>query len=182
MSRRGFTLIELMVVVLLIAVLSTLALPQLGGVWSNTQLNAAADDLTRAARFAQRMAVSTQRSLRLVVVEQDPETGRSAFRVEVESTDLESPEAYAEISGRLGRNTLLPDSVRIADVLLAEQEPLDPTTAVTFRPDGTADATVIQLLSNDRVVSIMIEPNRGRVQRVDEPVQQLPNAREDLDV
>ena len=180
MHRSAFTLVELMVVVVIIGVMSTLALPYLSGASRAAALDAAGDDLTQAMRYLQRQAVLRQRAYRLVLVMNDAETGRSGWRAEAAATDLDAAETWAAVTEGAVKPTWLDPAVTIGD-LLREQDTLDPTPAVVFRADGTADAAVVVLALGERAVSVVVSPTDGRVTRVEGRADTVPGWREDLD-
>lgn len=183
MPRHAFTLIEIMVVVAIIAVLSAMAVPSLMGSYRKAELADQTQQLYDAARYTQRMAVVKQRTLRLVLVLQDPEhDGRSSYHIELASTDLDEPEAYTKANGGSVKPTVFPETLRLLDVKLGNGEAeWSDTLAVRFFADGSADGAVIQLGDDQRVRSIVIDAATGRVESVPRRVEAPPNLREDLD-
>ena len=181
--RAAFTLIEIMVVVAIIAVLSAMAVPSLMGSYRKAELADHTRQLYDAAQYVQRMAVVRQRTLRLVLVPSDPEhDGRSSYRIELASTDLDAPEAYVKANGGSVKPTVLPETLWLLDVKLDNGEAAwDDTLAVRFFADGSADGAVIQLGDDRRVRSIVIEPATGRIESVPQRVELPPSMREDLD-
>ncbi len=181
MTRRAFTLIEIMVTVLVIAVLSTLAIPQFMGSFRTAALNSATDDLVTTLRYLQRTAVVQRREHRLILIPDDADTGRSLYRAEAAAVELDAPSAFLALTEGPIRPTTMPEGVWIENILGGAEAVDDAPPMVTFHPAGSADATVILITDGERTFSVLVEPNTGQVHRVDEPIHTLPNLREDLD-
>ena len=189
MSRRGFTLIEIMVVVLVIAVLSALTLPSLSGSYQRAALQSAADDLAQTLRYARRVAVLRGQTLRLVVVPEDAEhDGRSSYHLEIETTELDAEETFVRTEGGAVKPSVLP-----AELLIAV-EPRENTGSDTasldagdgrfhlrFFPDGTADESLIHLTDGHANRQILVDGVNGRVTPLLPDRPPPPPSREDLD-
>ncbi len=65
-SNQGFTLIELMIVVALVAIFTTLAVPSMGNMIARQRVNAAANDFANTLVFAQNEAIRQSRSVFIV--------------------------------------------------------------------------------------------------------------------
>jgi prepilin-type N-terminal cleavage/methylation domain-containing protein len=162
----GFTLIEMVAVVVLIALLYALLLPNLG-IRGRRELDGEAERLRAALELARLDAIATGTRHRLVL---HFETGRYLLqRWEVpdvepaakpaqpadprELPDLRAPRpvrgSFVGVPGRAGRTHALSDRV----VLLQAETPDGPVrhglVGVEFRQDGTAEPTVIRL-ANDQ--------------------------------
>ncbi|MBB6429895.1 pilus assembly FimT family protein [Algisphaera agarilytica] len=184
MHRRAFTLIEIMVAVAIIAVLSAMMLPSLMGSRDKATLRSETQRLYDTARYVQRMAVVKQRTLRLVMLPEDPEhDGRSSYHLELATTDLDEPETYSRVEGGAVKPVVLPEGVKLLDVLrdVGEFEVFTGEIALSFYADGSADGAVIHIGDEQSVRSIIIEPMTGRIESVPERVETMPSLREDLD-
>ncbi|MBR7059720.1 MAG: GspH/FimT family pseudopilin [Neisseriaceae bacterium] len=65
-SNQGFTLIELMIVVALVAIFTTLAVPSMGNMIARQRVNAAANDFANTLVFTQNEAIRQSRSVFIV--------------------------------------------------------------------------------------------------------------------
>jgi prepilin-type N-terminal cleavage/methylation domain-containing protein len=67
MSRRGFTLIEILAVVAIASILLSLGLPRIGPALDRARVNSAANVMAGDLQYAQMMAVRNRRPVALVV-------------------------------------------------------------------------------------------------------------------
>ena len=150
---RSFTLIEILLVAVILAVIAVLAVPNFSRTYAGIELRKAADDLAYRMRYAQSYAITKNTRARL---EFDPlftqywlarPTGSSrreplglrpkAPRGEEQSGDDTAQDAFERLTGRLGQSISLPRDVRLSF------EDGDPP--LFFYPDGTIDKRRISL-------------------------------------
>jgi prepilin-type N-terminal cleavage/methylation domain-containing protein len=184
--RGGFTLLEILVVIVVAGVLAAMILPTLGAGRQAAQVRDASQHLWQAARFAQQRAVQRKVPHRLVLLPEGVEGG-PGFRVEARDDDGDAEDGYRTLSTGAFRPTRLPMGVTFGPMNVSGAEPtLDGRRHVHFGAGGDADAAAVVLLGgdDDRLVahSVLIAPNTGRAQRVEAWIDTPPNQREDLDV
>jgi prepilin-type N-terminal cleavage/methylation domain-containing protein len=154
-GERGFTLIELSIVVLIIAIVTRIAMPRIRDITA-AELSAATRRLSATTRFV--YEESALRGVPLVLFfdldNQEywvarPEEGGGGL---VEDTDL------------LARRVRLPPDVRVADVFVPGTGTLSRGLVPTrFYPEGYADPAVIHLVDDSgHAYTVQIDPVRGR--------------------
>jgi len=172
---RGFTLVELVVVIVVVAVLATAIVPRLSAGTGSARLRSAASRLLTAARYARDFAVTRRCVCRLGI---DSDEGRYGLAYRAGPA-----EEFRPMRG-VGGQERLSEPLRFAKVRIARRRD-DGTVAeakgVVFTPTGTADAAVVQITDGRRTISIVVAPNTARARLVDGAVDELPNDRVDLD-
>ena len=140
----GYTLLELLTVVSIVAVASALAYPSFAGVRAGQRLEAAAVGLTQTLRLAHWRAVATGERSR-VVARQDPD-GSWRFAIEREQGALWVPDGTEQV---VPRGTV----VAIAG-----------TPEKVFNPDGTCSLGGVTLRgAAGEVYRCTLTPATGRV-------------------
>lgn len=175
-SHCAFTLVELVVVIILVAVLAGMAIPRFAGAASSTQLTEQAQALLAGARYARDYAVTHRCDCRLVI---DAAAGR--FALQRQEIDASGDERFVSIGLGWGRPVVLTGGVRFGRVRI---EPTGGRTQdgwVTFRPDGQTDAAIVEVTDGRKTYSLLLVPTSGRAKLVNRAVEALPNDRVDLD-
>ncbi len=139
--RGGFTLLELVLVMIVLFILAGVAAPRFSDFFPSLQVGRTADELLAWARKARSEAALTGARHRLVF---DVEGGR--YWIEYEPKPLREPGIYRKMSGFWGEGTL-PDGVTLESLEGLEED--QGLRVLVFRPDGTSeDASIV--VANER--------------------------------
>ncbi len=125
-TATGFTLLEMLLVLALVAGASLLAMAAFGGGMRGTQLHGSARDLAAQLRFARAVAISSGQPQDFVV---DPQARRW--------------------SGAKGRSGELPAGATVVFTGAREVQPAPGQGAVRFFPDGAATGGRVRLTLDD---------------------------------
>jgi prepilin-type N-terminal cleavage/methylation domain-containing protein len=173
---RGFTLVEIIVVVVIVSVLTAMAVPRLSGRSGPAELRAAARDLLCVARYARDFAATRRCECRLEI---DPAQGRYLVTAEI---DPNSPGEFYRLRSLAVRPRKLPPSVRFGRVRVSgTATELAEADHIAFRPDGRCDAALVEITDGRRVYTLSVAADTGRVGLVENAVAEPPNERVDLD-
>jgi len=177
--RHGFTLIELMMVLLLMAIMTALIIPEMKGTYEEALLRSTCGDLANVFNVACSQAVSRDQLHR---VRLDRQTGR--YFVERRGPAARGNE-YLPVRDLPGGEGKIDPRITIEIRRSGEATPVasDPATspssepdlpagdldeAIAFYPDGTADAREILLRDrNGFRLAFRINPITARVQMVE---------------
>lgn len=174
-ADRGFSMIELMFVVTVLAVLVAVAMPRLSGSRDRAALETTAHQMARLAAYARQVAVTRQGEAVLVLrrdrgewfLEAPLKPGertrdrRQTARVKAMERDrrddgrtpLESEEATRRLENK----------VMFGKVLIADEEARAGDVEIIFYPNGAATGTVIELTNEKgRRMTVEIEAATGR--------------------
>lgn len=163
LRHRAFTLIELMVVVVIIAILSGVIVAEMGGTFQDALLRSSSRQLISVFSVASSRAISLNRLLRVRI---DRATGRYAVEKHARGDEFIPAEDISGGSGALDSRI----SVRIAEADEVERAATGspertPSNAINFYPDGTADGREIELRDRDGFgLSLRVNPVTARVQ------------------
>lgn len=127
---QGFTLLELLIVVLVISVTLAVSYPSLFRGAASIHLRSTARDILNTFRYAREKAVTEQTAMRVAADRQKQEL--------VLTDDL----------GDGSRTYLLPKDVRIERVALAGNEVMEGPLLVRFLPNGSSEDAEILLKSD----------------------------------
>ena len=165
-SERGFTLIELTMVILVIGIVGTLVLPRFGGLLDRQQMRRTVNVVRGMVRQLHAKAALTKRVYRLTF-DLDEQQLTVCYLESLPATALEDDACVAE-SSREMRGYAMPDAVQLLDVVSAEGEKVLEGTAMThFHPTGLTEPSVVHLQTPDEAhVTLFIEALAGRVKVV----------------
>jgi prepilin-type N-terminal cleavage/methylation domain-containing protein len=144
--RRGFTLMELVLVLMIIAISAMIAAPKIGNFAKGRSLPNTALDLATTARWCRVMALNDGVEYRLNF---DADAG--SYWV---SKDDGSGENFTVVTREIGSEVTMPDGIVMSctDVPVREDG-----TYLTFSPGGQKDLAVITLQSDGRTLEVMCE-------------------------
>ncbi len=172
-NHRGFTLLELIVVLVIISLMSALVVPKLVGPMSNLDLKTASKKISASLRYLRSHAASEKRTYvavfdfdknRLVII--NPPLVKGDFHVNnrEDRTPIEPPDN--ENGGPGGSRTYhLPAGVKLAKGVSREREVTSGSFRISFFPSGGSSGGEITV-ANERgkLYKIMVDFITGTVQ------------------
>ena len=157
-QRRGFTLIEMAVVILILGAAAAVVLPRIGsGAVERARLRATVAKMASVATCARNRA-ATMRQMHALQI--DVKKGEYRVTNQVSDSDRQ-PTA----SG-LGLRRRLPDGMTFTGITVLQQEELsDDVKRIRFSPEGWADAAVIWVTGQQgNTASLVISGLSGRIE------------------
>ena len=145
-SARGFTLLELLVVTVLILTATAVVAPNLGSRVRQAQLDSGATRLDALVRHARTKAVIDRQEI-VLILSGDGRYIRLQYK-ENPTMPVRTPPVD------------LGETVRIR---ISEMSNGSASNGVTFSPNGTASETVFVLSSSSGTRQLRLEPSRGRL-------------------
>jgi prepilin-type N-terminal cleavage/methylation domain-containing protein len=161
-SRHGFTLIELMVVMLLITIVLAVVIPRF-------DTGAFQDPVKKLSRWM----ITSVRTLRSAAIQkqkvQELVIDLSDHRMWLANEDMDED----ALAAAADKGITLPDTVRIADVQYPGQDRISSgTTQVKFYPAGYADQALIHLETDDaRKFTYLVEPLLPKIKFFDKWIE-----------
>jgi general secretion pathway protein H len=142
---HGFTLLEILIVLGLMAIVAGFVIPMFGGPVSTTELRGSARQLAAGLRLARSEAVAERRETFLVV-----DVGGKRFKVDRDPQEHALP-SRVELKLFTAQNDLVSDSVG----------------SIRFFPDGGSNGGRITVSSGERKFDVDIDWLTGRVAILD---------------
>lgn len=151
-GRVGFTLIELMTVLVLMAILTAMIVPEMKGTFEDALLRSTSRELVNVIELASSRAISLNQTIH---VNLDTATGRYQIERRMHQGAIEDFVPLKDVAGSTGKL-----DERISVKVVAKSEDTTPSSdgavadgaqvttreqALVFNPDGTADGTMILL-------------------------------------
>jgi prepilin-type N-terminal cleavage/methylation domain-containing protein len=148
LNNRGYTLIELSVVVLLIGTMLLIAVPRVRDTLLNDDLKASTRRLISSARQLRNETIREQTDYILHI-----DIGNPAFWIYPADATAEK---RAELRGRAFH---FPEGIRITDVRQADQTGMTQgETEIRFFRRGYVEPTVVHLAKDDRTYTLVFNP------------------------
>ncbi len=126
-TRRGFTLIELMLVLAVIALAAAVVVPSLRGWGQSSRMRDGVDEFVSATHYARTQAISSSKMYRITVDPRGGDRGMGQFQVMV----LDG-QSFAPDTGEFGNPVQAPDGCRVELMDLGGKS-LD---SIDFFPNG----------------------------------------------
>ena len=158
-STPGFTLLELAIVIFIMALLFTLALPYTGG-YRKARLKSEARRLAGRASYLFDEASAQKVFLRLVF-----DLDHQAYGVtRLDPYAMPTP-SFGPDHTSAGAPVTMPPSIAIRDVTVGDLGTFTAGTVATqFYPEGYVDATLIHMIDlSGHVMTLVVNPVTGRV-------------------
>jgi prepilin-type N-terminal cleavage/methylation domain-containing protein len=158
-NSRGFTLIELAIVILVIGIVAAITMPRVGGMLDRRRMERSINVLRGMTRYLQSRAAATKRTYRLTF-DLDKQVVSSCY---LTASGCQSDR------NRVTSDYHFPDTIEVLDVVNAAGEKIQQGEASThFHPSGLVEPSLIHLqgVNADRL-TLAIEPLTGRLKVID---------------
>ena len=158
-NNRGFTLVELVMVMLVIGIIAAVAMPRVGSMMDRQSMRRTINVMRGTARYLQARSALTKRTYRLTF-DLDNQTMSACYL---------TADSCQKDNNRVVRDYTFPTTVRLLDVVSPAGEKTEEGAAAThIHPSGMAEASVIHLYgSNTEQMTVRIEPLTGRLKVLD---------------
>ena len=140
---KGFTLVELLIVLVIMSLLLSLVPPLLSNVMPSVTIKAAANDLYHDLKYVRNMAILNGRQSSIVI-----DTVNSSYSSESKDN---------------GKIISLPSDIRIAVENTQLQQLPEENQTIGFFADGSSTGGVVLLSTNDRTFTIVVDWLTGKV-------------------
>lgn len=147
-SRCGFSLVEIILVVLILSVIAGLTVPNFNQTYKKIKLQKSADDLAYTMRYAQSRAIIKGLLVRL---NWDVDTRNYWLEENKSSEDKEA--SFKRFSGRIGKKFNVPAGVSFET----------DCEHILFYPDGSIEKKHINVCSNSKCFVVSAREQRGHV-------------------
>jgi prepilin-type N-terminal cleavage/methylation domain-containing protein len=139
--RLGFTLFELVIVMVVIATLIAIAMPAVRGFWSGTRSRDATTELLATMQYARAKSAAEARIYRLTL-----DVDNAAYQLSVQDgVD------FVDTGTEFGQVIALPEGMRMEVVRLGLTP--DGVGQIDFHPDGRCDTAAVRLTEPDGTVT-----------------------------
>ncbi|AQT68175.1 type II secretion system protein H [Anaerohalosphaera lusitana] len=187
-NTRAFTLVEILAVVLVIGLIAAAAGTTGFKSFRKMQVKKAAGELYLAMKYARLTAVEKQTECRLLIDKEENSyavvVGSSEDIEQLTSvSDLDNDaESVQVVSNQYTKPAELGDGIAFEKAEIASMYgDYQLQNGIVFRPDGSADAAVIQLGNGEYIYSINVMVATGKAKVIEGPAEEMTIGVVDLD-
>ena len=149
--NRSFTLVELLLVILILAIIVSLSVPNLTKSYYKIVLNQTVNDIVYLMRYAQSRAIIQRTVFKFVL---NPEQKRYYVEEKIsEEEDIDAKKGFRAVPGRFGKFFSISEDISV----VAEPQ------AVQFQPNGKIDKAIYTLCCKKRCQTISTKEQSGYV-------------------
>ncbi len=159
--RRGFTLVEISIVIVVIALMASVILPRMMPLIQSQRLESFRQDALNLVREAREQAIGQGRPITVLV------DSAEISAVTDDQSEVNPDGAQEEAGGRSLDSESLPEGTEVAQLWLEGRTVDASSFRLVFYPTGDATPAVIQFDQGGRIWHILVEGGTGRVTFVD---------------
>ncbi len=153
--QEGFTLIELIIVLIVLAAVLTITFPRMEAFFSGSYLKSTSRRLIGTIRYLHDRSATTGKRLRLCY-----DLDENKYWIEEENEEGE----FEEVKTVLGRREALPEGIKFLDIIIPEGKISSGQTFTLFFPKGYVTKSIIHLQNEkEEVQTLLIKGTMGQV-------------------
>ena len=150
-NQKAFTFIEIILVVLIVAIIAGLAVPNFSKTYAAIELKGCAQDLAYLMRYAQSRAITQNHTLQL---QWSPDFSQYSLMQENEAV---KDAAFVPLDGKMGRSFLIPKGITLTST----------KAVISFYPDGNIDEEAMEICQEKRCLTVSTKIQNGYVRVFD---------------
>jgi general secretion pathway protein H len=163
-TAGGFTLIELIIVLIVLAAVLTITFPRMEGFFSGGYLKSTSRRLVGTIRYLHDRAATTGKRLCLCY-----DLDENEYWIEEENEEGE----FEELKTVLGRKEALPAGIEFLDIITPEGKINSGQTLTLFFPQGYVTKSIIHLQNEkEEVQTLLVKGSMGQVTVYEEYVEE----------
>ncbi len=160
-GRRGFSLLEMVIVIVILGSLMIVAIPALREMARQNRLETAANDLAALFRFARSDAVFEEHTT-AVYIDMDAGTYQLDLMNDDDETRRRRRNRRTDEGRRMERLRPLPEGIVFKDIYIWEEQVAEDGRAVVeFYPNGTVSPVIIVVAEGEKGPAIHIKLSRS---------------------
>jgi type II secretion system protein H len=162
-ARRGFTLMELIIVLTILGIMSAAVVPVFRGTLATVQADHAVRDLVATIKYAQERAVADTKEYRLYL---DPKNNQY-WLMRLSGINEKNKKQFEPLDERFGEPMDLPDRFPL-DKVTARKDKDNKQSYIAFYPNGACSkATITLRKEGGKPVKIETEGSLGQIKVTD---------------
>ncbi len=157
-TKKSFTLIELLIVVMILGLLAGITFPSFSNSFANLQLNNSVRDISCLMKYAREKAIMQRKKYRL-----EFDIAEKRYWLSREEDPINAPNQFKKLTTGI-EDKKLPQNISVKKILFPIGISKFSHSYVSFYPDGSIDAADIYLANKKGETAVISTETFGRIE------------------